>query len=655
MQKEYDKILRLIENHEVVTFDIFDTLLLRDVVTPVDIFAIVEKKYDISNFKKNRIRAEITARHRSNYEDVTYDEIYSNMDKSINSNLEYDVECDFLTCNTFMKKIYDRCIEQGKKIILITDMYLSKVQISHFLKINGYERYHELYVSSELKKTKASGSIFAHIQAKEGISKNNWIHMGDNYVSDFENAKKFGINAYHYDVNRDNIACSKFEDVGYSILKALQLNSIRSNNDLNYWDKFGITNVSQIMWSFVNWLIKDLKDSKRDNIYFLARDGYLPMKVYEKICEKDETLPRAKYLYASRRAFMFPNIINLSDEDAVKVITQYNSSLGQSLSVKDLLRDLQIDFKENELIFEKYQININTKINNDTKHINLQNALICIIEKIKENMKVEYDNLLSYLKQEGVFEFNEINVVDIGWKGSIQKSLQDIAGLKTNGYFFGVGDDIYPEIKENVKGYAFQNGKNKKIKNKILDNIMMYEFIFTSPEPSVIKFRRVNNVMKPVFKNATCEKKEVDYYEAVLNQIELYLDKEVYLKNISVVDTINDYNTFIEEKNYEDLKQFYNITANVGISDFEQKNYVVKININDYKKNKSIYKDKLSKSLWNNAGIVYGSFHYFNSNKFDLSQIKLINKVKWFLKHRLIKGIKNPKRAYKYLLNKFCN
>ena len=51
-----------IVNHDVISFDIFDTLLTRDVPAPSDIFAIIGEKLGKNNFAEIRITAETKAK-----------------------------------------------------------------------------------------------------------------------------------------------------------------------------------------------------------------------------------------------------------------------------------------------------------------------------------------------------------------------------------------------------------------------------------------------------------------------------------------------------------------------------------------------------------------------------------------------------------------
>ena len=50
---DYNKIKDLIDNYKIISFDIFDTLLKRNTIKPIDIFELVEKKYNLKN--KNKI------------------------------------------------------------------------------------------------------------------------------------------------------------------------------------------------------------------------------------------------------------------------------------------------------------------------------------------------------------------------------------------------------------------------------------------------------------------------------------------------------------------------------------------------------------------------------------------------------------------------
>ena len=71
-------IIKQIEKYDVVSFDIFDTLLKRNVKKPTDIFRYMEKKYQKEGFFNERIDAEKRARARAKKE-ITLKKIYEEM------------------------------------------------------------------------------------------------------------------------------------------------------------------------------------------------------------------------------------------------------------------------------------------------------------------------------------------------------------------------------------------------------------------------------------------------------------------------------------------------------------------------------------------------------------------------------------------------
>ena len=80
-----------IANHDLISFDVFDTLILRAIEKPTDVFALIKMKLlttqvallnpdTIDAFPDLRAQAERLARetnhHRGGHGEVTFDEIY---------------------------------------------------------------------------------------------------------------------------------------------------------------------------------------------------------------------------------------------------------------------------------------------------------------------------------------------------------------------------------------------------------------------------------------------------------------------------------------------------------------------------------------------------------------------------------------------------
>ena len=138
-----NKIYNLIDKFDVISFDIFDTLIKRVVNNPKQIFDIVEKKYNetysdkIINFKKNRITCEQEIQNRI----AGINDIYDNMRKyysddvcEILKNIEILTEIEYCNINTDIKPIYEYCKRTNKKIYAVSDMYLYAEILKRILK-----------------------------------------------------------------------------------------------------------------------------------------------------------------------------------------------------------------------------------------------------------------------------------------------------------------------------------------------------------------------------------------------------------------------------------------------------------------------------------------------------------------------------------------
>ena len=122
---------------KAVSFDIFDTLLVRPALSPSDLFALVGKRAGLAcNFPQIRREAELAAREgrAAGREEVSLDDIYRVLEKALGDSAlcsrlkqaELDVEADYLYPRKAVREIYAAVLATGKEIIISSDMYLPK-------------------------------------------------------------------------------------------------------------------------------------------------------------------------------------------------------------------------------------------------------------------------------------------------------------------------------------------------------------------------------------------------------------------------------------------------------------------------------------------------------------------------------------------------
>ena len=211
---EYNDGLEKIKNHiidekiAIVSFDMFDTLVFRPFYQASDLFELLDKDFisysgfnPVIKFSKIRRDTESILRRKNflkGIEEVRIDDIYKYIQKfySIPVNvikkmqlLEEKLELKFCYRRQTGYELYKLAKFLNKKVIVITDMYLKRNTIESILKNNGYN-FDKIYLSSEILKTKDSGSLFQFVKSKE---KNTLLHIGDNLHSDIEMAQNNGI------------------------------------------------------------------------------------------------------------------------------------------------------------------------------------------------------------------------------------------------------------------------------------------------------------------------------------------------------------------------------------------------------------------------------------------------------------------------------
>ena len=187
-----------------VSFDIFDTLMFRTVSDFRMIHQMVanlyEEQYGISLplYPKQRMDAELKARNVLGRNEVNMDMIfeylsdYSEEEKSRLRFLEEKCEIDNCVGNPLMIEVWKWCRDNGKKIVIITDMYLPRRVLNTILAKIGVD-YDYLYISGEEGVTKRTSELFAVVLRKLNIKPTQLIHIGADLNNDINMPQIKGI------------------------------------------------------------------------------------------------------------------------------------------------------------------------------------------------------------------------------------------------------------------------------------------------------------------------------------------------------------------------------------------------------------------------------------------------------------------------------
>ena len=487
-----EKILCNIQRFNVISFDIFDTLIERTLLTPKDIFLLMENDPRVlsicSNFAISRMQAERQARVLFPLkEEITLREIYEQLAKlrsldegdllSLES-IEIETELRASRPRQIGKKLYEYAVAQSKIIIFASDMYLPEGSVVKILNKNGFLHWNKLYLSSSEGKTKQHFSLFKEIL--NSYSPNEILHIGDNYNSDYQNPRALGISAIYLPnpqnlffnesdkfidllrlyKNRSDIAASVVLKHIASSDKGLSFPSDASFANSSF--EFGRGILGALAFMFSHWLKGKCEEHNVRNLFFLSRDGKLFHDAFQ-LLFPDAGI-NIRYVFASRKN---NKIIN---RKSVEVII---SELLKAQSDQELLDILKFSFgltdaeSKELLIYEE-------------KKLAYQQIAETLCAKAELMRKSYFEYLRGYCKT------GAIAVVDIGYMGSTQKVISELFGEDIFGFYLSVDSGIQKNIKAG-RFYSFieepQRG-NSKI--GIVRHRHIYETILCSNDKSFI-------------------------------------------------------------------------------------------------------------------------------------------------------------------------
>ncbi len=331
------------------SFDVFDTIITRKTANPLGIFKLMQEyllnnnsykdinEYVKSNFYDLRIKLEKLARVSYCYngvQDVTLFQIYEGFVKTGYLNREQAKLLEYLELHTEMdnilglqeniKKIKE-LLKEGNRVVLISDMYLSKDTI-HQILLNVDEVIAELplYVSSEYKKNKWNGDLYHIVKEQEKVEYSDWIHIGDNVRSDVHIPEMFGIRTqrFHFEELKDiekYVMSSENEGI-YTQYAVAASRYVRRQYQLKGVSAIGATAGANILVPYVLWVLNEAGKKDINRLYFIARDGYILKMIADKVIRSKRYPIQTKYIYGSRKTWRLP-AFSKNNNDLVELVS----------------------------------------------------------------------------------------------------------------------------------------------------------------------------------------------------------------------------------------------------------------------------------------------------------------------------------------------
>lgn len=504
-----EKLAKMLSEYDAVSFDIFDTLIFRPFSKPSDLFHIAGAEAGLLNFAQTREYCERKAREKKFKSEKTYeidiDDIYEYMGEYAGTSYlqakekELEAEAELCYANPYLKRVWQLLRETGVKIYVISDMYLKREFLEEILRKNGFEGYERLIVSNECKSSKFDGKLYEIAKTYMGEGKH--AHVGDNEKSDVINGRAHGF--FPFGVKNINLSGGSFRPDGMSRITGSAYVGIVNGKfhcglyGLSLPYEYGYAYGGIFVLGYCNYIRKIQISLGADKILFLARDGELLKKIYDKLYPQADT----EYFLWSRLAagkLCF-------EENTLDFMRRfvYHKSNG-NLKAEEILE--QADLSQlipqcplkNTLVNKK-----NYKMLSEYILIN-KDGIIRAYENQRKGAEIYFNKKLSGSRR--------VLAADAGWAGSGAAAIGTLAkkwvpGTEVIGVIAGTNDSFneQPDASEalmqsgRLYSFCFSQRHNRDIyltHNSASGHNIFFEALLGSEQPSLKGFDKSG---EPVF------------------------------------------------------------------------------------------------------------------------------------------------------------
>ncbi|WP_342542918.1 HAD-IA family hydrolase [Paenisporosarcina sp. FSL H8-0542] len=589
--------------YEVISFDVFDTLLLRPFAQPHHLFMILGEKHSCVNFMAIRREAEKEARNQAKgkkgISEVTIYDIYeqvelrTGIDKQYGVQIELQTELEFCFANPYMKDVFEILKSQNKKIIAISDMYLTKSMIEQLLENSGFSGFFDVFVSCENHCSKRDKQLFNIALTKLGKDL-SMVHVGTNYESDIKSAQELGIEARYYNNVHETGNQYRPDDMSELIASTYSgiVNTHLHNGIKQYTPhyEYGFIYGGLYILGYCKWIYDYAKQNNIDKILFLSRDGDIYRKVFNFLFTDMDT----EYVYWSRIANA-KYTIEKNRYDFLKRMVQHKAKSALGITIKGLFESLELeelfslltqhDLKEDDIIHKG-----NVKL--------IQSFLVknweTVVKKLTEDHAIVKEYFMNIIQGN-----KKVAVVDVGWVGSGGAGIKylieqkwklncEVHSLVAACRHSNHTGNLSQIMKKEIGVYIFSRMLNRNLYDthtSTKHNNVFFELFTQACYPSFSGFKRTEDGYKLLFDVPEVENYKIieQIHQGIYDFVKLYkktFSNYEYLFNISGYDAYLPFRMIIRDlrfirENFGDLSFSRGVIADTENQSFETLNDIM--------------------------------------------------------------------------------
>lgn len=515
-----EELMHQTENYDAVSFDLFDTLIMRQVLFPSDVFELVDERLRqhgimIEDFPARRMASE---KELSRERAPRLTEIYSYMKNTYQiaeiepeqmAVLEWEIDCGLVVPRKDVCEMFSSLVACGKKTYIISDSYYNRNQITSIMKKCGITKYTDVFVSCEYETGKTQ-MLFQKYREETKVER--YLHIGDDGTADIEYAQKNKIHACRIYSGMDLLELAGYMGLGDytdALSDRIRIGMFVSrvfNSPFQFETKarrigvstaydIGYVFFAPMICDFVLWFREQVGKFQLKNILFCARDGYLIKQLYDELCNSISSI----YFLTSRTAAIRAGMENEEDIRYVGEM-KFSGSLSEQME-------------------KRFGIHID-EMGEQAELLDYKGKILSHCARNRKNYRV-YLNKLK-LKEEDVAFF------DFVAKGTTQMYMDKLLSQHLKGIYFLRLDEEQMRGK-NLDIISFYNDSERD-SSVIFQDYYILETMLTAPMPSIKGFDEMGN---PLYERETRKAGDIWCFQEAQEGIREYFREYLKLCPIS--------------------------------------------------------------------------------------------------------------------------
>lgn len=536
-----EEVTELARGVDVCSFDVFDTLLRRDVEPPglpqraalrllLDLLAGRGVEATLDDLAARREVAEGRARSaalaRGDDPECTLTEVFAELlgalaagpggpppdlvAASTLAEVEVEAEARRLSAMPGAVGTLAALRAAGKRVVLVSDMYLEHAHLHRLLRGCGLaEHVDELEVSSRARRSKGSGRLFADLVARGVLRPGRTLHVGDHPVADVQRPREHGLAARLFQPRAELARRARLDAVRRAATQLGELRLLTPRDPaVDPGDAGGAVDAAAAPGGayvvgrdhlapafalFARAVFQRAVRGGYREVLFLARDGYLFHRLFERLRARAPAalraaVPPARYVHLSRSLVTFAAF-----EDPARDVLERLDPTLRRLGVAPLLAALGLD----PAAFAPWLAAqpATGELGSDALRALLRDDGFC--EALRQAHQRQHRLLEDYAAQHGVLGAGRLLLVDIGWTGTIPEALERALGGRgdypdVDVAFFGLErsrDRVLPRTRF-LDGFAYDAARRNPVEALVNQARELVELVAAPTAGSVVEYVR---------------------------------------------------------------------------------------------------------------------------------------------------------------------